>query len=857
MSEIAPESSINTSRKKIPLEARKMLIRAFLGIPSVADDQKLNDVLNELPTDIRGSIKKRDTSTAHINSILAACFNYPNGIDEFFKALEIFESDNSISLIKAKNLWNDIEKQLKESTEESASYFWNESDPFEDNRRQTYQSNFLYNIRGTIARYWRMTVLTGLALPSLIPIFFILNKWFSELFSNQTNFKELWSGLKVLNPLWLLLFVFALVLTRNSRIVRTINRWILGDQSFLLNKQRLFRGPRPYDRGDYGNLPGREIEISDCVEAICQKRFYIIEGESGCGKSSLISAGVVPELEKNFRVVRARLANQPFRRLDAALLNKPFQMDTDDYDSERLLNTFKTIADSKSEADASAKPLLICIDQFEELFVTVPDQQREHFLETLKTAFKDHPIYLVFVIRSDFRDLLDKLVRKIDPERLLFSLGNYYELKAFSPEKAESVVKQLLAPLKEYHSFDQNLVEAFSSMLVNELLRPPRDERLNREDTKTVLPVELQTIGFMLEGTDARNLNIERYKSRGGKTGLYQDYIEDAKTYVYRSTGIPAEQSLRMLRCMISDGGNKIIKTIEQLSAESASSVAEVKDVMQAFADKLLVCPLPENELKTGETGQSNRIAYELMHESLVHVLKEAPEPVLQKMRDAHERLKFWQQRQTAKNVTDENGNVQWFRRFRQWFAMPIPLVEALQLLRFADLPDYRKMLVRNIRGFFARLLVPVSIICLLIALSYTTQYQLYCVTSNSLWFSKLSPQSISNMIHNDDNTSSMGYLWLKQLTVLGKGAMALAVAGELTSERYRSYALQAVAEGYGQLGDPALAASVMDSARVAAAKIKDEWHRSYALQAVAEGYGQLGDPALAASGLEIARAEA
>ena len=58
------------------------------------------------------------------------------------------------------------------------------------------------------------------------------------------------------------------------------------------------RGIAPYDEGDRGALTGRDNERDELVRAIMQDSFRagLLYGERGAGKTSLLRAGVIPEL---------------------------------------------------------------------------------------------------------------------------------------------------------------------------------------------------------------------------------------------------------------------------------------------------------------------------------------------------------------------------------------------------------------------------------------------------------------------------------------------------------------------------------------------------------------------------------
>ena len=93
------------------------------------------------------------------------------------------------------------------------------------------------------------------------------------------------------------------------------------------------------------------------------------------------------------------------------------------------------------------------------------------------------------------------------------------------------------------------------------------------------------------------------------------------------------------------------------------------------------------------------------MHEYLVQILAEAPDPALQKAQDAEERLRFWLQRTRAVLAPEvARAPRRRLAGVRALLSKPIPLVESLRLWRYARRGDERRMLWRNLRGFGVRL---------------------------------------------------------------------------------------------------------------------------------------------------------
>ena len=58
-----------------------------------------------------------------------------------------------------------------------------------------------------------------------------------------------------------------------------------------------YPGLRPYSESEWRIFFGRERMVFDIVAKIMKSRFVVVHGDSGCGKSSLMRAGVIPHLE--------------------------------------------------------------------------------------------------------------------------------------------------------------------------------------------------------------------------------------------------------------------------------------------------------------------------------------------------------------------------------------------------------------------------------------------------------------------------------------------------------------------------------------------------------------------------------
>src|SRR5271167_4064848 len=61
-----------------------------------------------------------------------------------------------------------------------------------------------------------------------------------------------------------------------------------------------YPGLRPFEANEWPILFGRERMIDDVIERLARDRLVVIHGASGSGKSSLVRAGVMPKLARQY-----------------------------------------------------------------------------------------------------------------------------------------------------------------------------------------------------------------------------------------------------------------------------------------------------------------------------------------------------------------------------------------------------------------------------------------------------------------------------------------------------------------------------------------------------------------------------
>jgi serine/threonine protein kinase len=170
-----------------------------------------------------------------------------------------------------------------------------------------------------------------------------------------------------------------------------------------------YKGLAAYQPDDAPRFFGREALIDDLVRRLQMQRVLVVGGPSGSGKSSVVRAGLIPALSsgallgsESWRVVLFTPGRDPLGELY-------FQVKTalgaaaPAVSLEDLLAR-PTLARHLVGSGSSQPTLLLCIDQFEELFTLAPPGQLTQFISALSamTDPADSSVRIAIVVRADF-----------------------------------------------------------------------------------------------------------------------------------------------------------------------------------------------------------------------------------------------------------------------------------------------------------------------------------------------------------------------------------------------------------------------------------------------------------------------
>jgi hypothetical protein len=194
-------------------------------------------------------------------------------------------------------------------------------------------------------------------------------------------------------------------------------------------------GPRAFEENESQLFFGRDAEIEILAGLVMARRAALLFAPSGAGKSSLLKAGLIPELTRQETVGRGRRARtyQKMRVLPVltvggpipagmqhpianvyvfrALLSLQRDADPEALASQTLVGALASLFGQPEpdaqvpEASMSPPATLLIFDQFEEIFTHDPTrrQDREGFFQQVNQALEVYPtLHVLFSMREDY-----------------------------------------------------------------------------------------------------------------------------------------------------------------------------------------------------------------------------------------------------------------------------------------------------------------------------------------------------------------------------------------------------------------------------------------------------------------------
>jgi hypothetical protein len=160
-----------------------------------------------------------------------------------------------------------------------------------------------------------------------------------------------------------------LVLAALAIAVRTMPR--ATPQTVNIPNYKAIKGLRPFTQEDaevFAQLQ-RQGMVRQCLESVSSVgfRFSILHGVSGCGKTSFLQAGMMPQLstaDASYRGIYVRLGGQDPVQAIASAFSTTLEIPADWVQPEPTPAGFRQLL--QMALNAAEKPLILFLDQFEQ-----------------------------------------------------------------------------------------------------------------------------------------------------------------------------------------------------------------------------------------------------------------------------------------------------------------------------------------------------------------------------------------------------------------------------------------------------------------------------------------------------------
>ena len=410
-----------------------------------------------------------------------------------------------------------------------------------------------------------------------------------------------------------------------------------------------FPGLRPFEIDEAPLFYGRGSHLGDMLQLLHEQHGLAVVGSSGCGKSSLVKAGLLPEIMKGmlgsrnatWKCIVARPGGDPYFNLAKELVGQLSTQDGTASDSESILFCEQTLRCGPlglfDAIDDTLPPenlhVLVLIDQFEELFRFSrrdksdnsgddPSKKEDQTNDALAfvdmllaTANRRNPrVYVALTMRSDFlgecdafRGLPEWVTRcqflppRLTREELQDAISRPPQHPQFAGYVEPDVVSELIAAMGDRQ--DQ------LPLIQHALLRMWKLAEQNRLSAS--LSDELQ------KTSGAVAITRDHLNSIGGVANALNQHADQLFESLPQVTGLAnAHHIVRRLFCALCQSGGdgrrvRRLSTVAEVAAIAEVTSDEVKQIVANFTAQG-VNFVYASQTDAGETN------LDISHESLI-----------------------------------------------------------------------------------------------------------------------------------------------------------------------------------------------------------------------------------------------
>ncbi|MDX1510102.1 MAG: BTAD domain-containing putative transcriptional regulator [Nitriliruptorales bacterium] len=360
-----------------------------------------------------------------------------------------------------------------------------------------------------------------------------------------------------------------------------------------------YRGLLAFRPEDSDLFFGRDAHVQELIRRLADTQVVTVTGPSGSGKSSLVTAGLLPALTAGalpdadtWIVALASPGSDPLKSLAASLAelgdigqDPVGRLWTDD---DALADLARLLLASRGAAASSR--LLLVIDQAEELFTACDDDaKRRRFVSVIARAVRgpDAPVRTVATIRADFVPQAATV-----PELAELLSTSLYVVPPLDGDGYEAAI---VGPARQVGA-------KLEPGLVGRILADVAGE-------PGALPLLQHALLELWQQRDGATLSLAAYESTGGVTGALAHRAES----VYQSLADDHQDVARRLLLRMVHPGEDTGDTRRRVALEEVRRDRSGADVVETVIDRMVEARL----LTTGTDGSSEPVV-EVAHEALI-----------------------------------------------------------------------------------------------------------------------------------------------------------------------------------------------------------------------------------------------
>lgn len=376
-----------------------------------------------------------------------------------------------------------------------------------------------------------------------------------------------------------------------------------------------FQGQAPFDVSHAGLFFGREGITATLVEQVRQERFCALVGASGCGKTSILRAGLIHTLQRQRQTDQAPLWDvryltpgpSPLKALAEVFVDpgvKGIQRAEQMHQAEAFLqrggegmiHLVQAIAQPDSSQPHRSAQVVLVVDQFEDLLRPPAhpglDQEQRTVLDCLMAVIQQPhvPIHVVIGLRANH---LRDLQRFPDIYALVAEHGLTVPAMTYDQVKAT-----IVGPLEKVGlRYDANLVYT----LLLDVVGAAGDLAL----LQTALKAVWQHREIDLKGHEPPRLTLEVYAEMGGIRHLLSQRASQFYHQLSR-TEQPMAERIFMGLCEPGEGATL---TRRQVQLSELVTAAMEEDQVLAVLDQMMAAGLVVAQTNIGRHEQPGEVA--------------------------------------------------------------------------------------------------------------------------------------------------------------------------------------------------------------------------------------------------------